>query len=198
MRKTDCSMKRMIARRRRGVRPAKPERVTGAKRRPRGTGEPAAIALAGRPPPPGRGKRGEAGHLAYLLRLAQAATRLKMERTLSDLGVTPPQFAVLTMLNAYPGLSGADVARIAMLTPQTVGVIIGNLERDGAIRSAPHPIHGRVLQWTLTRRGTALLANCRRRVAALERRLAAGLGRSAEATIRRWLARIAAETQDDG
>ena len=40
------------------------------------------------------------------------------------------------MLKAYPGLSGADLARVALLTPQTVGVIIRNLERDGAIRKA--------------------------------------------------------------
>ena len=106
-----------------------------------------------RPPPPGQGKRGEQGYLAYLLRQAQAATRLAMERALADLGVTSPQFVVLTMLRAYPGLSGADLARVAMLTPQTTGVIIRNLERDGAIKKAPHPIHGRVLQWTVTRRG---------------------------------------------
>src|SRR5216684_6689141 len=107
--------------------------------------------LAGvRPPPPGQGKRGEKGYLGYLLRQAQAATRLTLERALADLGVTPPQFAVLTMLKAYPGLSGADLARVALLTPQTVGVIIRNLERDGAIRKTPHPVHGRVQQWTLT------------------------------------------------
>ena len=97
-----------------------------------------------------------------------------MERALADLGVTPPQFVVLTMLRAYPGLSGADLARVAMLTPQTVGVIIRNLERDGAIRKTPHPVHGRVLQWTLTRRGTALLEKCRRHAHAVDRRLAAG------------------------
>ena len=140
-----------------------------------------------RPPPPGQGKRGEQGHLAYLLRQAQAATRLTMERALADLGVTSPQFVVLTMLRAYPGLSGADLARVALLTPQTVGVIIRNLERDGAIRKTPHPIHGRVLQWTLTRRGAALLDKCRRHVQAVERRLAAGLSAKAQATIRRWL-----------
>ena len=78
------------------------------------------------------------------------------------------------MLRAYPGLSGADLARVALLTPQTVGVIIRNLERDGAIRKTPHPVHGRVLQWTLTRRGLTLLDKCRRHAMALERRLAAG------------------------
>ena len=110
-----------------------------------------------RPPPPGQGKRGEQGYLAYLLRQAQAAARLTLERALADLGVTPPQFVVLTMLKAYPGLSGADLARVALLTPQTVGVIIRNLERTGAIRKTPHPVHGRLLRWTLTRRGLTLL-----------------------------------------
>ena len=128
-----------------------------------------------RPPPPGQGKRGEQGYLAYLLRQAQAATRLAMERALADLGATPPQFVVLTMLRAYPGLSGADLARVAMLTPQTTGVIIRNLERDGAIKKTPHPVHGRVLQWTVTRRGAALLDKCRRHAQVIERRLVAGL-----------------------
>jgi DNA-binding MarR family transcriptional regulator len=151
-----------------------------------------------RPSPPGRGQRGEKGHLAYLLRQAQAATRLTLERALADLGITPPQFAVLTMLRAYPGLSGADLARVALLTPQTVGVIIRNLERDGAIRKTPHPVHGRVLQWTLTRRGGTLLDKCRRRAVALERRLVAGLGKKSEVTIRRWLSKIAADLQQEG
>jgi DNA-binding MarR family transcriptional regulator len=154
--------------------------------------------LAGiRPPPPGRGKRGEQRHIAYLLRQAQGATRLTMERALADLGVTPPQFAVLTMLKAYPGLSGADLARVALLTPQTVGVIIRNLERDRAIRKTPHPVHGRLLQWTLTRRGSTLLDKCRRPVNALERRLLAGLSAKAQATVRRWLSDIAADLQQE-
>jgi DNA-binding MarR family transcriptional regulator len=154
-------------------------------------------ALAGhRPPPPGHGKRGESGYLGYLLRQAQAASRLAMERALAELGVTPPQFVVLTMLKAYPGLSGADLARVALLTPQTVGVIIRNLERAGSIRTTPHPVHGRVLMWTLTRSGLALLGACRRHVLALERRLAAGLTAKTQVTVRRWLARIALDLSD--
>jgi DNA-binding MarR family transcriptional regulator len=161
-------------------------------RRRKNSAERPALAMI-RPPPPGQGKRGEQGYLAYLLRQAQAATRLAMERALADLGATPPQFVVLTMLRAYPGLSGADLARVAMLTPQTTGVIIRNLERDGAIRKTPHPVHGRVLQWTVTRRGAALLDKCRRHAQAIERRLVAGLSANAQRTIRRWLAQIAAD-----
>src|ERR1700742_1573938 len=145
------------------------------------------------PPPPGQGKRGDQGYFGYLLRQAAAASRLTLERALADLGATPPQFVVLTMLKAYPGLSRAALARVALLTPQTVGVIIRNLERDGAIRMTPHPVHGRVLQWTLTRRGLTLLEKCRRHALALERRLSAGLNPKERAIVRRWLARVAAD-----
>ena len=184
--------------------PYKAARKTAARGKARGKNPPRAR-FAGMavpslilPPPPGHGKRGEAGHLGYLLRQAQAASRLALERALARLGVTPPQFVVLTMLRAYPGASGADLARVALLTPQTVGVIIRNLERDGAIKKSPHPVHGRMLQWTLTRRGATLLDKSRRPVRALERRLIAGLGAKAQATVRRWLSKIAADLAQDG
>jgi DNA-binding MarR family transcriptional regulator len=182
-----------LTKRRSREKSAKPQKSPSAPKSRRR--ENAAVHRGIGPPPPGSGKRGEDGHIAYLLRQAQAATRLTMERTLADLGVTPPQFAVLTMLNAYPGLSGADVARVALLTPQTVGVIIGNLERDGAIKKTPHPVHGRVLQWTLTPHGSSLLGKCRRRVDTVERRLVSGLGSKEEVVIRRWLSRIAVDLQ---
>ncbi|WP_439410106.1 MarR family winged helix-turn-helix transcriptional regulator [Bradyrhizobium sp. DASA03076] len=171
----------------------KPASITKSKPERRASGEEVAV----RVPAPGEGKRGEQGYLGYLLRQAHAAVRLKMERTLADLGVTSPQFAVLTMLNAYPGLSGADVARLTFLTPQTVGVIIRNLERDGAIVMTPHPVHGRIQQWTLTPRGSTLLKACRERVIGLEKRLASSLDAKAEASIRRWLANVATELQED-
>jgi DNA-binding MarR family transcriptional regulator len=146
-------------------------------------------------PPPGHGKRGEQGYLGYLLRQAQAAARLTLERQLAELGATPPQFVVLTMLKAYPGLSGAELARVALLTPQTVGIIIRNLERDGAIRKTPHPLHGRALQWRLTAQGLVLLEKCRRHAMALERRLASGCSARELDAVRRFLAKIAADLQ---
>src|SRR5579871_3909689 len=97
-------------------------------------------------PAPGEGKRGESGYLGYLLRQAAGAYRYRMERMLADLDVTPPQFSVMTMLNAYPGISNADIARLAVLTPQTVSVIVANLERAGTIKRVPHSVHGRILQ----------------------------------------------------
>jgi DNA-binding MarR family transcriptional regulator len=150
---------------------------------PRGGGGQAGPSI----PAIGEGKRGEQGHLGYLLRQAGAAHRLRMERALAGEGVTSAQFAVLTMLKAYPGASGADVARLCMLTPQTVSQIVANLERDGLIAREAHAEHGRILQIGLSGAGRAALARCRRTVMELEAQLVEGLTPAEERAVRRWL-----------
>ncbi|AFT69613.1 Putative transcription regulator, MarR [Alloalcanivorax dieselolei B5] len=142
----------------------------------------------------GEGKRGEQGYLGYLLRQASAAHRLRMERALADKEVTLPQFLTLTMLEAYPGISNADLARLAMLTPQTVSVIIKNLERSGLVRRQPHPIHGRIQRIEASESGRRLLKQCRAKVNKVEQALMKGLGAEEEKVVRRWLVAIA----DDG
>lgn len=142
-------------------------------------------------PGPGEGKRGEQGYIGYLLRQAGAAYKLAFERALADLGVTQPQFLVLTMLKAYPGASNADIARLTMLTPQTVSVIVGNLKKAGAVSGRPHAVHGRIQHLDVTEEGAALLARCRRRTTAIEEQMVAGLSRQEEQIIRRWLVNVA-------
>lgn len=148
-------------------------------------------------PRPGEGKRGPQGHLGYLLRQASVALRAAMDRALADHGLTSPQFAVLTMIVAYPGASGADLARLTFLTPQTINVIVRNLERDGAIEKAAHATHGRILRLSATAKGQALLKRCRARVAELEGELAALLGRDEQRMVRRWLSAVAEKLAAD-
>ncbi len=144
-------------------------------------------------PGPGEGKRGAEGYLGYLLRQAAAASRLATERALVDLGATPPQFMVLTILEAYPGASGADIARVAHLTPQTVNLILRNLERAGAVAKSAHPVHGRVLQVSLTESGRIVLAACKSRLVAVDDQLSHDLSPADDAVIRNWLVRVAVE-----
>lgn len=142
-------------------------------------------------PRPGEGKRGPEGHLGYLVRQANVAVRSAMEKVLADLDVTVPQFAVLTMIAAYPGVSGADLARLTFLTPQTINVIVRNLEKAGAIEKSAHAVHGRILQLEATPKGQVLLKRCRARVHEIEHRIAALVGRDDERVIRRWLSAVA-------
>ncbi len=146
------------------------------------------------PPAPGEGKRGAEGYLGYLLRQAAVGYRTRLERALAGLDVTQPQFAVLTMVAAYPGLSNADLARLSLLTPQTVSVIVANLKRAGLLESRPHAVHGRIQRLALTSRGTKILAGCKEHVLVLERKLADGLSPQQERTVREWLVKVAVES----
>ena len=142
-------------------------------------------------PAPGEGKRGEDGYLGYLLRQAAHAYQKRSVQALADLAVTPPQFSVMTMIAAYPGVSSADLARLALLTPQTVSVIVANLEKTEAVARRPHAVHGRIQHLELTEKGRGLLAEARKRVHTLEAELAVGLSPEEAAAVRRWLVRVA-------
>jgi DNA-binding MarR family transcriptional regulator len=61
--------------------------------------------------------------------------------------------AALFLLSETPGLSGAQLARWAMVTPQTMNQILTRLEADGLIVRAADPEHGRILRARVTERG---------------------------------------------
>ncbi|MCS0494372.1 MarR family transcriptional regulator [Ancylobacter sp. MQZ15Z-1] len=146
------------------------------------------------PPPlpaPGDGKRGVDGHIGYLLRQAAHVQRQRLEAGLGELGLTAPQFTVLTMLEAYPGHSNADLARLALLTPQTMSVIVANLLRAGLVARRAHAVHGRIRQIALTEEGRRRLDAAKARVADWEDGMMAGLADEHRATIRHWLAGLA-------
>jgi DNA-binding MarR family transcriptional regulator len=142
-------------------------------------------------PAAGVGKRGPTGHMAYLLRQAQGAVRQALDAAFADAGLTSPQFLVLTLLDAYPGASGAELARVAMLTPQTMNLVVRKLERDKLVARNEHETHGRVLRLALTARGQQKLHECRRRANAVEKRLLALLDPGVEPQLRQWLADVA-------
>ena len=142
-------------------------------------------------PAVGAGKRGPDGHIGYLLRQAQAAVRLAHDVALAEVGLTTPQFLVLTLLDAYPGASGAELARIAQLTPQTMNLIARKLERERLIARDEHETHGRVLRLTLTTLGTSRLRQAKMLSDKIERRILALADADTERKLRRWLVDVA-------
>src|SRR5690242_17049392 len=139
----------------------------------------------------GEAKRGPEGYLTYLLRQANAAVRLALDRALAREDMTYPQQSVLTMIRAYEAISAADLARLAMLTPQTVNGIVRALETRGAIRKEPDRVNGRILRLIVTEEGLALNKRCRARTAPIQAALKAKMGANAEGAIRQWLVDVA-------
>lgn len=131
--------------------------------------------------------------LGYLLRQAAAAHRLRMDRALADLSVTPPQFLIMTLIATNPGCSNADIARMASLTTPTVTVILTNLSSRNIFNSIKHPIDKRVKLLKLSETGEALLAECRKRAEVVEDELKAQLSAGDGYIIAAWLQSAAAE-----
>ncbi len=139
----------------------------------------------------GEAKRGPEGYLTYLLRQANASVRLALDRALAKEGLTFPQQSALTLIRAYEAISAADLARLAMLTPQTVNGIVRALEARGAIRKQPDPVHGRILRLVVTEEGRALNKRARALTAPVEAALKARMPAKLEDAVRRWLVDVA-------
>lgn len=95
--------------------------------------------------------------LGYALKRAQQALRARLDSRLRNIGLTMPQYSVLAGLEFNAGLSSAELARRAFVTPQTMQSIIVTLERDGLVKRTAHPVHGRVLTTELTPQGRSAL-----------------------------------------
>ena len=112
----------------------------------------------------------------WLLKRAQDALNAAMTATLREHGATLSEYAVLTALAEEPGLSNADLARRAFVTPQTMNQVLRELEHKGWVSRHPHPGHGRILQAELTADGRRVLGGCHQAVSGVEERMLAGLG----------------------
>lgn len=106
--------------------------------------------------------------LGYALKQAQQALRTYLDTQLRAIGLTTPQYSVLAGLEVSAGLSSAELARQAFVTPQTMQAIIATLERTGLIERAVHPTNSRILTTQLTSAGRSALNEAHKMVAKAE------------------------------
>ncbi len=114
-----------------------------------------------------------ADRAGYLLKRAQSALGTALTEALSEHGTTLPQYAVLVALDEEPGLSNADLARRAFVTPQSMNQVLRDLEARQLVLRKPDSDHGRVLPAHLTTAGHRVLRKCQRAVDAVEDRMLA-------------------------
>jgi DNA-binding MarR family transcriptional regulator len=130
------------------------------------------------------------GNLGYLIRRAQQAFRARMDDGLRPLGITAPQYSVLSSLSIEPGISNAELARVASVTPQSMQGIVANLEKLKLVARVASPDHGRILESRLTDQGKAVLAKAHRIARAIEETMQGDAGEREVAAFRRLLDRF--------
>jgi DNA-binding MarR family transcriptional regulator len=139
--------------------------------------------------------RGVEGRIGYLLVQASNTLRTALAATLLPHQLSPPQYAVLTVLARDPGVSGADLARACNTTPQAMNGVLVTLERHGLIERRPHPTHGRILRVSLTDEGERRLEAANPAVRKLEAGIEAGFSPDEIATVKAWLVESAARLE---
>lgn len=94
--------------------------------------------------------------ILWLLKQAFHFSLTTVNESISGHGVTTAQIGLMRQLANEPGLSGAELARRLLVSPQGAQLALAALERRGLVERKQDPEHGRILQAYLTDDGRAV------------------------------------------
>lgn len=102
--------------------------------------------------------------VGVLLKSLQHTLRQRIDEALRKEGVdlSFAHFGALFGLHFEPGITGAQLARRAVVSAQTMNSVLRRLEFEGHIERRPHPDSRRADSWSLTENGFAELERARR------------------------------------
>jgi DNA-binding MarR family transcriptional regulator len=99
-------------------------------------------------------------HALWLLKRAFHQGHRAVNEAIRSYGVTPTQMGALNRLTREPGLSGAQLARRLLVTPQAAQLALTALEERGLVERKPDPNHGRIVRTYLTTEGRRVARLC--------------------------------------
>ena len=138
--------------------------------------------------------------IGFLLKSLHHTLRQTIEEALRRKGVelSFAHFAALFTIESEPGITGAKLARRAMVSAQTMNSALRRLESDGRIERRPHPESRRADSWYLIGEGLELLNQARAVGNEIFERMLAPLDRAETAELESSLRRCIAALEADG
>ena len=133
----------------------------------------------------------------FLLRRAHQISAAVFENECSDVGLTPAQFGVLTVLGVHPGLGQSSLARALGFDKVTVLRVLRGLEARGLVQRTPAADHKRSLCIALTEAGDRLLTQAQKPAEKAYRRLLAPLDRDQQVQLLRLLQLLTGALEND-
>ncbi len=113
-----------------------------------------------------------------------------------EVGLTPAQFGVLTVLSAQPGLGQSSLARALGFDKVTVLRVLRGLESRGLVARTPAPDNKRNISASLTHAGEQLLAQAQWPAEAAYKRLLAPLGQQQQGQLLQLLQVLTGELEN--
>ena len=132
-----------------------------------------------------------ASALGFLLSWNGQRVAHHFAETLKPLGMRPPQFGVMNMINAAPGSTQQELVDRSMIDPSSMVAVIDELEEAGLAERRPHPGDRRKHAVHLTARGSRTLERVRKVAAEMAAELFEPLTAQEQETLRRLLRKLA-------
>jgi DNA-binding MarR family transcriptional regulator len=123
--------------------------------------------------------------LMYAIGRVHQGLRREMRASLAPWSLSVQEYTTLSVLRNRPGLSNAQLARRALVTPQSMIEIIAKLEQRGLVERAQDPNHGLILRARLTTKGRGVLAEADPVIHTIEERLLASVPARDRAAVQR-------------
>jgi DNA-binding MarR family transcriptional regulator len=122
-------------------------------------------------PRPIDSRKKDARGAVHLMKRILVHFRGQMDEQLRPQGVTTAQLQILFAIKTEPGSSGAQLARLCHVTPQTVQMLLKHLEDGGWIRRGKDEANDRILTAQLTPSGEELLKSAEKAARVIEKKL---------------------------
>ncbi len=122
--------------------------------------------------------------LVYVIGRVGQGVRRELRARLAPLGLSVPDVTTLSVLRGRSGLSNAQLARRALITPQSMLEVLASLERRGLLVRRADAADARIMRAELTASGRRSLARADSVIAKLEDELLGGVAPAAREQLR--------------
>lgn len=141
--------------------------------------------------PPAPEREPTVPRVGYLIYRVERRLRARLDEAVREHGVTTTEYVALSVLRERDGLSSAQLARWAFVTPQAMNLVVAALERRRLVDRRADTQRRHVLRISVTRRGLAVLERCDRSMDVIEADMLGGLDAETLHTVRAALSACA-------
>ncbi|MCW1968373.1 MAG: MarR family transcriptional regulator [Anaerolineae bacterium] len=125
--------------------------------------------------------------LGYIVGRLDRIIRQQIDACVSPHQLSVAQYTTLSILKQRSGLSNAQLARRAYVTPQAMNQVLAQLSQLGLIERASHETNARIVCLSLTVKGLEVLAACDASVDEMEQRMLSTIDAANQALLRQML-----------
>jgi DNA-binding MarR family transcriptional regulator len=128
--------------------------------------------------------------LVYVIGRVSQGIRRELRERLSSCELSVADVTTLSVLRGRACLSNAQLARRALITPQSMIEVLASLEQRGLVRRRDDPANARIMRAALTSSGRRVLARADAVIAALEDELLAPVAPQRRELVHRCLVSV--------